>query len=406
MSNSNHCGVPAALPPFSNWAPWRHDMENFLAELRGQQVLYLPNPGNGGDSLIATATYQAFDRAGIEIELAHLDTPVEGRTVILAGGGNLVPISEDVQQALERFAPRASRLILLPHTIRGHDGLLAQLDARCTLFVRDQSSLDHVRQANPSLDVRLAHDMAFHLDVRKLLADPALRCLGPAIVSAGLEAAGLSEEMLKSWPSVEYLRTDAESTARFPMTDLDISVLCMMGVNPDEAPLAAWCFLHLIALAAHVHTDRLHVGIGAALMGVPCTLRDNDYGKNSSVFAQSLHGVRGMRMIQRPIGDKKCKSEPACVQINAPVGANDTSYSLSRREDLWQAEIRALQEANAELQAHVEDAELALAQTIARWRTEIEALTMTAPGARRIPLLQRLGPIFRAWMPSRKGCTD
>jgi exopolysaccharide biosynthesis predicted pyruvyltransferase EpsI len=37
-----------------------------------------------------------------------------------------------------------------------------------------------------------------------------------------------------------------------------------------------------------VATDRLHVGIGAALLGKTCRLHDNSYGKNRAVYDHSI----------------------------------------------------------------------------------------------------------------------
>lgn len=351
------------------WRPWRLEVEAVLQQLRGERVLYLPNPGNGGDSLIAAATYQAFERAGVEFELASLDADVTGRVVILSGGGNLVPYYDDVSCALDRFADKAGRLILLPHTVRGHEDLLARLDGRCTLFVRDRASLAHVKRLNAAVDVRLAHDMAFHLDVSSFMGQADLQRRGQPVVEAKLRQVGLTIQSFREWPSVELMRLDIESIVAEPASDADISDLFMMGVNPDEAPLAAWCFLHAISLANHVLTDRLHVGIGAALMRVPCTMRDNAYGKNAAVFDYSLTGVPHIRMIQ----------------------ANPRETILARRQ---RREIETLQESLEQAQARYRGVEQDLAQanaqtSAARIRCEQLADDNTALEARSADLARQ-----------------
>ncbi|SFM72093.1 polysaccharide pyruvyl transferase family protein [Variovorax sp. OV329] len=291
------CPVDAGPP--DDWHSHRAEVALFLQQFRATPILYLPNPGNGGDSLIAAATYEAFGRAGVRFELASLDTDVAGRVVVLAGGGNLVPFYSDTRRALDAFLGRAARIVLLPHTIRGHEPLLERLDQTCTLFARDRASFDHVKAVNPSVDVRLAHDMAFHLDAHAYLRQTSeVERQGSVILEMKLSACGISAQDIERWPSVDLMRQDIESTQVDAASDADISDLFMLGVNPGEAHVAAWCFLRAISLARHVNTDRLHVGIGAALLGVPCTLRDNVYGKNSAVFNHSMSGLPGMRLAQ------------------------------------------------------------------------------------------------------------
>src|SRR5262245_29968687 len=62
----------------------------FLKELR-EKVYYIPNPGNGGDSLISYATYQQLDRRNIPFEVVTClpRFRATGRIVTYAGGGNL-----------------------------------------------------------------------------------------------------------------------------------------------------------------------------------------------------------------------------------------------------------------------------------------------------------------------------
>lgn len=278
---------------------WRRELESFLIPFRNTHVFFLPTPGNGGDSLISAATYEAFKRAGIEFTLAGYDTNVEGQTVFLGGGGNLVPMYSNTRKAFESFLGRAARIVLLPHTIRGHEDLLACLDETCTLFVRDWPSLAHVRQVNPDLDVRLAHDMAFHLDVAPFMANDSLRREAQEVLDEKLKGVGLTIKEIQHWPSVDLMRLDGESVASDPVSDADISDLFMMGVNPEEVSIPVWCFLRTISLAQHVNTDRLHVGIGAAMLGTPCTLRENTYGKNAAVFEHSLMHFPGVRLVHQ-----------------------------------------------------------------------------------------------------------
>ena len=52
---------------------FRENLDRMLRGLRGREVVFCPNHGNGGDSLIAVATYQAFRRAGLKYRVVRFD---------------------------------------------------------------------------------------------------------------------------------------------------------------------------------------------------------------------------------------------------------------------------------------------------------------------------------------------
>lgn len=269
----------------ATFAANRTSMEGFLAQFSGQEILYHPNPGNGGDSLIAAGTYQAFARANIDFKIIGLDADVEGRVVFLAGGGNFIPLYNDIASAYRAFFGRAARIIMLPHTIRAHDKLIASLDENCTIFCREAESYTHVTRVNTRSEVYLEHDMACHLDAGPFLNDPGNAQLYGKIVTDKLAAKQLD---LANTPLVNFFRVDVESARQNKSSDMDVSAEYQFGVWPDNARKAAWCMLKTVSLATFVQTDRLHVSIACALIGTPCLLYDNSYGKNGGIYRHSL----------------------------------------------------------------------------------------------------------------------
>jgi exopolysaccharide biosynthesis predicted pyruvyltransferase EpsI len=259
----------------------------FLRQFRNRRVLYFPNPGNAGDSLIAAATILSLRQLNVSFQPISLDAPVDDEIVLLGGGGNLVPAYDSIALAFERFLGRARQLILLPHTIRGSEELLGKLDASCVLFCRDPESYLHVLQAAPGAHAMLAHDMAFHLDPQELLSSPSATQFQEFFVSR-LRSAGIDWEQAQFRIRARYFRRDGEATGRHPGTDIDISEVFSKGVWPENALCAAWAFLEAIRTVDAIETDRLHVAIGAGLLGTPCTLHDNSYGKNWAVYRHSL----------------------------------------------------------------------------------------------------------------------
>lgn len=262
-------------------------MEEFLRQFAGEEVLYWPNPGNAGDSLIAAGTYQAFRRTGVRGRTIDDSADVSGKTVLLGGGGNLVPAYAEMRRAVERFQGSAGRLVILPHTIRGNEDLLRGLPRTATVFCRDPLSYAHVVE-NTEAAVHLDHDMAFHLRVdefdewcKRYPDAPHLFAKRKEAVEGAVRA-GNGE--------AKFMRLDGERSPHLPaMGDsLDLSLTFEFGVWPDNAEKSVYCVFQAIRSAARVVTDRLHIGVASGLLGTGCDLFDNSYGKNRGIFFHSI----------------------------------------------------------------------------------------------------------------------
>jgi exopolysaccharide biosynthesis predicted pyruvyltransferase EpsI len=278
-------------------------LEAFLRDLvpRGTKVLYVPNLGNAGDSLIAAATFQVFRRLGLRWRLLDhrdLHARVEGAVLIYGGGGNLVPLYGDARRFITAYHRRARRLVLLPHTVEGHEDLLGELGPNVELIAREQRSFDHIRAHAPRARAHLMHDVALGLDLDELRRGPLrLFALPPSARAAGRLA-------LRGWqrlgrrpapPSGRVLnafRTDKEATGiELPAANFDLSKLYEGWVAPEAfARIATRDFLAVADRYDEIRTNRLHVGIAGALLGKRVVLHDNSYGKNRAVWAHSLAG--------------------------------------------------------------------------------------------------------------------
>lgn len=249
-----------------------------------REVILWANAGNAGDALIRVATWQALARADVQVRPPGSE--VRGRTVLLIGGGNLVPMYAEANDALNSFARAgAERIVVLPHTIRGNPSALSHLNDHDLVMCRDAPSHDAVVASGTAAEAVLAHDMAFHLDAGGLLADTALaRLAEPAL------AARLPEELRD--PSarevVVLTRTDIERGPLSPPSDLDASAAFAFGGGRTASLVSAWALLTFVSRCQAIITDRLHVAVAAALLDVPCTLLPNSYDKNRSVYEHSL----------------------------------------------------------------------------------------------------------------------
>ena len=287
---------PAEVGPPSSIAPDRARLTtalaSFLRTLRGEEILYYPTPGNGGDCVIQVGVYQALARAGVTFRPINLQDDVTGRTVMLGGGANLTPLYRELRDALEtRFLDRCGRLIILPHTIRGNEDLLARMDGRATIFCRDPESYVHVQRHAATREVHLDHDMAVHIDVEQFYRDTARYTDAPGLFTSLVTRAGGEFDPDDRDTVRPFFRTDGERAEHMtePEGNLDISRIFELGTWPENSHKAVWCFFEAIRRSRHVLTDRLHVGIAASLLEKPCTFYDNSYGKNRTVY---LHSIR------------------------------------------------------------------------------------------------------------------
>ncbi len=272
-----------------------------LAPYRGARAYYCPNPGNAGDSLIAVATVALFEARGISFRYVGPDEPrdLRGELVFYGGGGNLTRDYSDAANFLRRHAPDAARLVLLPHTVQGHDALLAGLGPAVDLVCREAVSYAHVRAAaRGGARVRLAHDLALTLDAAGVLRRPAPSVL--ALLAQGLaprKAARTLRHRLRhrlaharrGAPGVlNCFRRDAEGTpGPLPPDNIDLSRVFAFGVT-RHAFAAVRAFLGFLDRFDEVRTNRLHVCVGAALLGKRVLFHANASFKCRAVYEQSL----------------------------------------------------------------------------------------------------------------------
>lgn len=263
-------------------------LDELLRPYRNKRVFYFPNPGNAGDSVIAAATMQAFRRNGITFEEMKGDSPVDGEVVFLGGGGNFIPLYTGMRWAMGHVHQRAKEVILLPHTVRGNEDILQKLGPNVTIICREIESYRHVVQNTARCNVALGHDMAFHLDPDEIAQSITnVKALEDTFEKRLLDYKVTRDRITDPEVTV-FARRDGESTGQLQDGAIDISDAYAYGCGPGNAERATWCFIHAINLAKAVRTDRLHIGIVAAILNKTCELMDNSYGKNTAIYEHSI----------------------------------------------------------------------------------------------------------------------
>lgn len=287
-------------------------IEQFLTQFRDDTVHYIPNPGNAGDSVIAAATYQAFARVGLNYEIPNpFRVSLKDKVVIYGGGGNLIGTTTYSHRVISSLHRHASRLVILPQTIKSNDALLNSFGDNVDVICRERISYEYATQAAPRARVHLMDDMAINLDPAAIpeisqLQNPYLRKLNFAfrkmftkrnvpMYSNVVRATHLCQTIsqhshLFQDAQLWCLRTDTERTnIEIPKNNVDLSEIFQFGVEDrDCAYRATRAVIDFLSRFKTVNTNRLHMAITSALLGLDVNFYPNSYYKCREVYNYSL----------------------------------------------------------------------------------------------------------------------
>jgi exopolysaccharide biosynthesis predicted pyruvyltransferase EpsI len=255
----------------------RQSFDELAAALRqatgDREVIFLQNDGNYGDCLIRYGTLRFFEDIGLRYreydmgkrthKAAAFAEGIFNRLTdrylfVYSGSGAWADVSSVGLRNVQRQYVANRKLFILPTTFQ-HFGFPPNIP----VFVRDRfESWKVVPQA------KFCHDMAFYL---ALVSPP--RFLSDR--KAPDRALGLA------------FRTDNEARghrlAALP-SNVDLSAL---GTHRDD-PLV---LLRMIDQYSAIATDRLHVAIGAILLGKRVFLSEGSYFKIRAIYNSSISGI-------------------------------------------------------------------------------------------------------------------
>ncbi len=273
------------------------DIASYLKELSSEgPIHYLANPGNAGDAMIAHATYQMFERLGIDYRLIkRKGFDAEGKTVIFGGGGSLIGDPNPASEFVARHHERARKFIVLPHTSQGHTDTLSSMGSNVELFARELETYDHLNKHAPNAKVMIADDLAFGIDVECLLEAGA----GPIHWDFNLKRIArrhcmrMAEALRRNISGVDTIhcfRTDREQTEQLGSKwNADLSKLLKCGVStPAAAARSSWMVFDMLSRYREIHTNRLHLAIAGALLGKEVKFHSNSYFKCGAVYEYSM----------------------------------------------------------------------------------------------------------------------
>jgi exopolysaccharide biosynthesis predicted pyruvyltransferase EpsI len=255
------------------------DMEEiitFLEQYRVRKnIVVFPGDGNAGDSLIMYGVYHALHKAGITgYDMCTWSCSLKNKTIICSGSGNLVGKYKQLRTFLQNNADLkfGNEIILLPQTISNEDKLISSFGSNITVMCRERQSHAYVHSLmkNKS-NIFLSHDMAFHISddlssFRNTI--PNKRCMN-------------------------VIRTCLKESTLFPIPgdNDDLSFTLNRPGNTSDVKICKSVCLDMfrsVAQAEHIVTNRLHVGIAAALIGRKVDLYPSNYWKIPRVWEYSM----------------------------------------------------------------------------------------------------------------------
>lgn len=248
--------APALAPAFDGLA------ERLRARIEGRPIVFGILRGNWGDSLIRAGAEAFFAAHGFSVTPLSIQRAAKfppdklrriarnGEAVLVANGGGGLSDAYRIGARLAKVAGAFHSLTILPSTV-STDLAAFDFPKGTEVVVREHRSARTHAPGAP-----FCHDMAFMLTPDRPRIDRDIGC---------------------------FFRTDLErpGDAAPPEGNRDISA---EGSEMRALPR----FFRAIGRCRAVHTNRLHVGIAATLMGCETHLYPNSYFKNEAVFDASI----------------------------------------------------------------------------------------------------------------------
>ncbi len=231
--------------------------KDFLVIYKNRSVDFFRFPGNYGDSLIWHGTKILLSLLNISEQYVDISSQKYNDVLFIDGGGNFVDYYSDVKEFLIKKSSLYDEIIILPHTIFGEEQVkvLNNVSSKLTVFCREKVSAEFLQNRLIDGEVYLWHDCAFYNSFSS--TSP-----GKGIFNA--------------------FRSDKESILpKLPESNLDLSYDGYATKPLNE-------LIDILQKYEQINTDRLHIAIGATLLGKCVKLFPNSYYKNKAVFDYSL----------------------------------------------------------------------------------------------------------------------
>ena len=284
------------------------DLFEKLSNYKDGVVYYYPNNGNAGDALINMGFYSLAKKYNVSFKVIGIDNVeliTDNDFILIAGGGCLVPEWDSTPNFLKKISLLNVKLnlVILPHSVRGVDEIISNMPEGTIVFCREKYSYNYILEKSNANEVYLEDDIAFYADLNVIKNESNL-FLPPLTYKNIIRKNFIFFHFLKSKfkKTIFAMRTDKEVNNDVNIKRRllnDFSLVASFGAGLYlESLYTSNNFLKLIDLYDEIHTDRLHVAIGACLLGKKVIIYNNGYYKCKGVYEQSMKDLTNVKFVE------------------------------------------------------------------------------------------------------------
>jgi exopolysaccharide biosynthesis predicted pyruvyltransferase EpsI len=241
------------------------DLSKFLLKYKNKHIVYIPNPGNAGDALIAYGLFTIFDKLELDYEIGSLKNKYDNEILFYSGGGNLVGLYNDCKEFIQENMEN-NEIVILPHTIKDENNLIKSLGDNVVILCRERKSYNYVLNLlkNKS-NVFLSKDTALYINPAKYKKN--------------------------GYGTLNCFREDREKTDLIlPEDNIDLSNklnIRDLSTKENVNTITNTVFEYLSKYDT-INTNRLHMAVAGSLLNKNVNMYPNNYFKNEAVYEYSL----------------------------------------------------------------------------------------------------------------------
>jgi len=279
-----------------------------LSQYKEGTIYYYPNNGNAGDALINMGFYSLVKKYNLKfdiIDINSINCLKDKDVVLIAGGGSLVPEWDSTPNFVRKINNLEFniKLVILPHSIREVDDIIVNFPKDTVVFCREKYSYNYVLEKSNASEIYLSDDIAFYADLNIIKNE--INGFSPSLNYKNIiRKFFILFHMIKSKnnKTIFAMRTDKESNSTLKVKRLlinDFSLVASFGAGLySESLYTSNQFLKLIDFYEEIYTDRLHVAIGACLLGKKVIVYNNGYYKCKGVYEQSMKNFPNVKFVE------------------------------------------------------------------------------------------------------------
>lgn len=305
---------------------------NTIKELN--DFYFIANAGNLGDAIIANSEFQILNFLKQNLHKVNYAKPIEITTpfnFIYGGGGLFLNIyKENLREIFDILKNKLlKQCVILPSSFNNIPEFIEIIDERFTIFCREKKSYDYLTNANTKAKIYLSDDMAFATDInfycnsdftneqlnnlKENLQNMSLTQIKQVLYDYFFNYSliynktkeilnNIKQDKLKT---VFLLRNDPEKAIEnnININSFDLSdcgrIRDKSCFDNAYVQIISELFFSAVDCADIIVTDRLHVGISAALLNKEVFLFDNNYGKVSGVYELSMKSMKNVHLLKQ-----------------------------------------------------------------------------------------------------------